>query len=150
KGRLEMLESDREKMGGLAWHVKNRNVLVLIEQPDPSQFGADYRDATLSRHKAAEVERDAQFQPGKKVTLAAETADLVQEAMTVELPLETPYTAQSKDERRYLKGYAEGYADTVRSHVVCRSNVGERATESWREGWKYGTRAAEAAKPKRQ
>lgn len=145
-GRLEMSKPVNERMVGLVWEVKNRNVVVLSDHPESSQLGSNYRNATLSRNKAAEIRHDSQFQPGKKVTLPRSTLDLLQKPLTVELPLETPYPARSAEERLYLKGYAEGYADTVRTHTVCRSNTGERATEAWREGWKYGTRSAEKAR----
>jgi hypothetical protein len=49
EGRLSMMKPEDEKMTGLVWEVKNRNVLMLVEHPEASQFGSDYRNATLSR-----------------------------------------------------------------------------------------------------
>lgn len=51
EGRLSMVRPEEEMMTGLVWEVKNRNVLVLVEHPESSQFGSDYRDSTLSRSK---------------------------------------------------------------------------------------------------
>src|SRR4051812_47837918 len=77
-----------------------------------------------------------------RVTLPPEPGDAVQRTITVRLPARTPYRSDSPEEARYLKGYAEGYADVVRLHVVCRSRVGERAAPEWGEGWVAGSRAA--------
>ena len=49
EGRLSMVQPEDERMIGLVWEIKNRNVLVLVEHPEASQFGSDYRNATLSR-----------------------------------------------------------------------------------------------------
>lgn len=49
--RLSMLKPDDERLTGLVWEIKNKNVLVLVEHPEKSQFGSDYRNATLSRHR---------------------------------------------------------------------------------------------------
>ena len=50
-GRLSMVKPEDKKMTGLVWEVKNRNVLLLVERPESSQFGSDYRNSTLSRSK---------------------------------------------------------------------------------------------------
>jgi hypothetical protein len=47
--RLAMERPDDEKMVGLVWKVKNRNLLELVEHPASSQFGSDYRGAVLVR-----------------------------------------------------------------------------------------------------
>lgn len=49
--RLSMLKPDDERLTGLVWEIKNKNVLVLVEHPEKSQFGSDYRNATLSRQR---------------------------------------------------------------------------------------------------
>lgn len=51
--RLRMTRAEDERLAGLVWEVKNKNVLLLIEHPEESQFGSDYRNATLSRQKSA-------------------------------------------------------------------------------------------------
>jgi hypothetical protein len=55
--RLTMARAEDEQMAGLVWEVKNKNVLVLIEHPEKSQFGSDYRNATLSRQKPVDEPR---------------------------------------------------------------------------------------------
>ncbi len=47
--KLSAVVPDNEVMTGLAWEVKNRNVLILTEHPDTASVGSDYRNATLSR-----------------------------------------------------------------------------------------------------
>lgn len=145
-GRLSMSAPADEKMVGLAWDVLNRNVVVLTEHPESSRFGSDYRRATLSRHKAEDDERLGQYKLGAKVILKADREDHVKTPVTVELPGETPYLKGSREEALYLQGFAEGYADFVRTRTSARSNVGDRTTEAWREGWKYGYRLAGDAK----
>lgn len=53
-GRLAMVKPENERMIGLVWEVKNQNVLLLVEHPEASQLGSDYRNATLSRNKPKE------------------------------------------------------------------------------------------------
>ncbi|MGI8978380.1 MAG: hypothetical protein ACR2FY_04055 [Pirellulaceae bacterium] len=48
-GRLSMIQPENERMTGLVWEIKNKNVVVLSEHPEESQFGSDYRNSTLSR-----------------------------------------------------------------------------------------------------
>jgi hypothetical protein len=50
-GRLAMAAPENQYLAGLVWEVKNRNVLLLTEQPDTLHVGSDYRNATLSRSK---------------------------------------------------------------------------------------------------
>jgi hypothetical protein len=49
--RLVMHTPRMPKMVGLEWVVLNNNTLVLVEHPKESQFGSDYRGATLGRQK---------------------------------------------------------------------------------------------------
>jgi hypothetical protein len=48
-----MVQPFTERMTGLVWEVKNQNSLTLIEHPEKSQAGSDYRSATLGRQKNA-------------------------------------------------------------------------------------------------
>ena len=48
-GRLSIVRPEDEKMTGLVWRVRNRNLLELVEHPVSSQFGSDYRGAILVR-----------------------------------------------------------------------------------------------------
>lgn len=56
RGRqLIMVQPVDPKLTGLIWHAKNRNALVLVEHPEKSQFGADYRNATMGRQTQAKA-----------------------------------------------------------------------------------------------
>jgi hypothetical protein len=140
-GKLSIAEPDNEKMQGLVWDVLNRNVVLLTEHPESSQFGSDYRRSTLSRKKAEVDIGVNQFKPGAYVTVKPDIGDLVK-PLTVELPAETPYPAGSREETLYLQGYAEGFA-RVRTDIG--ATFGDRATAAWLEGCKYGNRKAESA-----
>lgn len=51
--RLRVVSPTNEQMIGMAWELKNRNLLILIDHPQV--VGSDYRNATLTRQKSAEV-----------------------------------------------------------------------------------------------
>lgn len=52
--RLVVVQPENLYLRGLAWEVKNKNSLVLVEQPNTAQVGSDYRGATLGRQKSVE------------------------------------------------------------------------------------------------
>lgn len=68
------------------------------------------------------------------VVLRPAPGDVVQVPIAVVLPIKTPYLAGSLDELQYLRGYAEGYADARRLHLVCRSRI----SDAWAKGWQAG------------
>lgn len=51
---LTAVSPDNERMTGLGWELKNRNVLLLTVHPESAAVGSDYRNATLSRQKSAD------------------------------------------------------------------------------------------------
>jgi hypothetical protein len=55
--RLTAVSPDNERMTGLVWEIKNRNVLLLTVHPETAAVGSDYRNATLSRQKSDEGDR---------------------------------------------------------------------------------------------
>lgn len=60
---------------------------------------------------------EARFVRGKTAILPPGPGHLVQKSLAVDLPKKSPFPAGSPDEIRYLKGYAEGYADAVLGRV---------------------------------
>jgi hypothetical protein len=48
-GRLTLVQPDEANMAGLAWEIKNRNVILLVVHPESAHVGADYRNASLTR-----------------------------------------------------------------------------------------------------
>lgn len=58
-GRLTIVQPENERLVGLVWEIKNKNVLLLTVHPEGSQVGSDYRNATLSRFKGASISDQA-------------------------------------------------------------------------------------------
>ena len=58
-GRLTIVQPENERLIGLVWEIKNKNVLLLTEHPESSQVGSDYRNATLSRFEGASTSNKA-------------------------------------------------------------------------------------------
>jgi hypothetical protein len=56
-GRLTIVQPENERLIGLVWEIKNKNVLLLTEHPESSQVGSDYRNATLSRFEGTSVSK---------------------------------------------------------------------------------------------
>ncbi len=56
-GRLTIVQPENERLIGLVWEIKNKNVLLLTEHPESSQVGCDYRNATLSRFEGTSVSK---------------------------------------------------------------------------------------------
>jgi len=62
--RLTMIQPVNSRLAGLVWEIKNKNVLLLIEHPEPSRVGSDYRNASLTapvrvQRRAAQQETGA-------------------------------------------------------------------------------------------
>jgi len=51
RDRLSMIRPEDPQMKGLVWEVKDENRLVLVEHPEESRPGQDYRGATLTRQR---------------------------------------------------------------------------------------------------
>lgn len=58
--RLVMNTPRVSKMLGLEWVILNNNTIVLVEHPKDSQFGSDYRGATLGRQRIADPEPEGE------------------------------------------------------------------------------------------
>jgi hypothetical protein len=50
---LQVVSPTNDQMIGMAWELKNRNLLILTDHPQV--VGSDYRNATLTRQKSADV-----------------------------------------------------------------------------------------------
>jgi hypothetical protein len=91
--RLKAVSPDNERMTGLVWEVKNRNVLLLTVHPETAAVGADYRNATLSRQEPAEGERTSRTD---EPDLMIEVYPVRQDARPIEV--RSPYSYKGFDQ----------------------------------------------------
>lgn len=49
EGRLTLVVPVAERMEGLGWEIKNKNVILLVEHPESANVGPDYLNASLTR-----------------------------------------------------------------------------------------------------
>ncbi|MDB5351997.1 MAG: heme-binding protein [Planctomycetota bacterium] len=78
-GWLAVAKPTDEKLTGLVWKIRNRNLLELVEHPVASQFGSDYRGAVLVRRidedrpHAARTPGEARQPPGASITFVSDS-----------------------------------------------------------------------------